>query len=223
LLVNDGPLGERVERFMDAEAFSPGRLKNAVLRAQIVAYKALVRPGTALALMLLYRAIGRLGLAVGSSSGDELAGKMPARYVETMAPCQVRQGLRELAQVQASIEHRVRLTAFYHKELPKIGFAPLAIAGVDQQPLLRYPVRVANKDEVLSRAVRARVEIGSWFEVPLHPAGTRMEALGYRQGMCPHAEAASREVVNLPTHRKVSVSVAERTLEFLKKQARPAL
>jgi len=48
-----------------------------------------------------------------------------------------------------------------------------------------------------------------------------MEAFGYRQGMCPEAEAASREVVNLPTHQKVSMAIAERTLDFLRKQARP--
>ena len=111
-------------------------------------------------------------------------------------------------------------TAFYQAELPRLGFAPLPAHGCRRFAAVAVSVRVANKEEVLVLAGRARVEIGSWFESPLHPAGTRMEAFGYREGMCPEAEAASREVVNLPTHRKVSPAVAERTLEFLRKQAR---
>jgi dTDP-4-amino-4,6-dideoxygalactose transaminase len=221
LLVNDDALAGRVGQIIDKEAFRPGPLKNAVLSAQILAHKILVRPGTAIAVMLLYRALNRLGLVVGSSSQQELQGEMPERYLATMAPCQIRQGLREMARIQENIEHRVRLTAFYQAELPRIGFAALPASVVDGLPLLRYPVRVANKEAVLASAVRSRVEIGSWFEIPLHPAGTRMEAFGYRDGMCPEAEAASREVINLPTHRKVSPAVAERTLEFLRKQARP--
>ena len=52
-------------------------------------------------------------------------------------------------------------------------------------PLLRYPVRVANKRELLALAAEARVEIGSWFEIPLHPEGTHMADFGYQVGMCP--------------------------------------
>ena len=221
LLVNDSALAERVAQIIDTEALVPGTLKNFVLFAQILAHKLLVRPSTAIAVMWLYRALNRLGLAVGSSSQEELSGKMPKRYLATMAACQVRQGLREMAEIEANIRHRVRLTAFYQAELPRFGFAPLPASVVEGLPLLRYPVRVDNKEQVLSNAGRSRVEIGSWFEVPLHPKGTRMEAFGYRQGMCPEAEAASREVVNLPTHQKVSMAIAERTLDFLRKQARP--
>jgi perosamine synthetase len=221
LLVNDDALADRVAEIVETEAFVPGAIKNLVLSAQIIAHKLLVHPSTAIAVMLLYRALNRLGLAVGSSSQEELAGTMPRRYLAGMAPCQVRQGLREMAKIEANIQHRIRLTAFYQAELPRIGFAPLPGAVVEGLPLLRYPVRVANKEQVLSLAGTSRVEIGSWFEIPLHPKGTRMEAFGYRQGMCPEAEAAAREVVNLPTHRKTSMAVAERTLEFLRKQARP--
>ncbi len=220
LLVNDASLADRVGQIIEQDAFAPGPLTNAILSAQILAHKLLVRPATAIAVMLLYRGLNRLGLAIGSSSRQELQGEMPERYLTKMAPCQVRQGLREMATIEDNIQHRIRLTAFYQAELPRLGFAPLPSAVSDGLPLLRYPVRVANKEEVLLLAGRSRVEIGSWFEIPLHPAGTRMESLGYREGMCPEGEAASREVVNLPTHRKVSMAVAERTLEFLRKRAR---
>jgi perosamine synthetase len=221
LLVNDPALADRVAEIIEAEAFTPGWMQNQLLHAQILAHKLLVRPTTALKIMALYRALNGLGLAIGSSSQGELKGQMPPRYLTTMAPCQVHQGLRELSRIEENIQHRMRLTAFYHAELPRNGFASLSLPAVDELPLLRYPVRVANKEDVLLKAGGAGVEIGSWFEVPLHPAGTCMEAFGYRDGMCPEAEAASREVINLPTHRGVSMAAAERTIEFLRKEARP--
>lgn len=220
LLVNDTALAACVEQIIRKDAFVPGRLKNLSLFAQIVAFQLLVRPTTAMKFMSLYRVLNRLGLAIGSSSNQELEGEMPPRYLTTMAPCQVRQGLLEMARIDENIEHRRRLTAFYQAELPRIGFESVSVADVVGLPLLRYPVRVANKQEVLAQAPKAGMEIGSWFEIPLHPAGTRMEAFGYRDGMCPEAEAASREVINLPTHLRVSMATAERTLDFLRKQAR---
>ena len=89
-------------------------------------------------------------------------------------------------------------------------------------PLVRFPLRVANKAEALARSARFGVEIGSWFECPLHPMETDMERFGYRSGMCPQAERASREVINLPTHRRVGEGDLRRTLEFVRKVCRPA-
>jgi dTDP-4-amino-4,6-dideoxygalactose transaminase len=221
LLVHDAEVADRVAHIIATEGHDPGWLKNAVLHAQIVAYRAMVRPGTAMLLTSLYRLCNKCGLAIGSSSHGEMKGEMPARYLTTMAPCQVSRGLREMSRIDDHIRHRTRMVAFYQAELPRIGLTPLPSDVAQGLPLLRYPVRVANKQELLDLAARARVEIGSWFEVPLHPAGTQMEWFGYRQGMCPEAEAASREVINLPTHPKVDANAAERTLAFLQKFARP--
>ena len=222
LVVNDPALADRVEEIIRREAVVPGRLKNLMLALQILAYRCFVRPATTARLMQLYRSLSRRGLVIGSYSEVEMQGEMPRDYLAMMAGCQMRQGLREMARVEDNISHRRRLTAYYHGALAELGFSPLAVPGAEELPLLRYPVRVANKAEVLELAARAKMEIGSWFEVPLHPAATRMEDLGYRPGMCPHADRASREVVNLPTHLKVDDSTAERTLEFLRKHAHPA-
>ncbi len=125
-----------------------------------------------------------------------------------------------MAHLEENIRHRTQLTAFYHRELPRLGFAVSRAIEPGAMPLLRYPLRVGNKREVLSRAGRAGVEIGSWFESPLHPAETRLENFGYTPGACPEAEAASAAVINLPTHLKVGQSAADRTLDFLRKHAR---
>ena len=222
LLINDDELDDRAADILAAEGQKPGTLKNLFLGTQIVAHQYLVRPETTAALMGLYRLLGKLGLAVGSSSNKELRGDMPAGYLTTMAPCQIRKGLREMERIEANIAQRIELTRLYQRELPNVGFRALSPKIPEGLPLLRYPVRVANKQEVLAKAKKHRLEIGSWFEVPLHPEGTRMEDFGYRAGMCPEADRASREVVNLPTHLKVQQTVAYKTLDFLKEHAVPA-
>lgn len=222
LLVNNENLSDLVANIIDKEGHQPGTLKNLLLAAQIIAYQSLVRPETTAMLMGLYRVLGKLGLVAASSSNKELQGAMPPEYLTAMAPCQIRKGLREMARIESNIAHRIELTSYYQRELPLIGFSALSAKVPDGLPLLRYPVRVANKQEVLAKAKKHRMEIGSWFEVPLHPEGTRMEDFGYREGMCPEADRASREVVNLPTHLKVTESTAERTMDFLKKVATPA-
>jgi len=221
LLVNDPALAEKVEQILAQEARRPGLLRNLMLRAQIFAFEFLVRPRTAARITRLYRALNRCGLVIGSSSNRELEGRMPYGYLSLMAPCQRRKGSRELARIEDNIRHRKMLTQYYSEKLPEIGLAPLRRPDTEPLPLLRYPVRVSNKNELIELSVKRRVEIGSWFEVPLHPAGTRMEDFGYRPGMCPEAEAACRQVINLPTHLKADEATAEKTLAFLRQHAKP--
>ena len=87
--------------------------------------------------------------------------------------------------------------------------------------LVRYPVRVAEKAKALAEAAGHFIELGSWFECPLHPIETPLEAYGYASGSCPVAEQAAREVVNLPTHMRVSEKTARRTVEYLARFAPP--
>ena len=81
--------------------------------------------------------------------------------------------------------------------------------------MVRYPVRIAEKQQALMEAARAGIELGSWFECPLHPIETPLEAYDYKIGMCPEAERACNEVVNLPLHLRVNEKTARRTVEFI--------
>jgi len=221
LLVNDGKLRHAVEGVYGDARF-PGRAESLRLRAQILAFNALVTPRTAGLAALLYRGLSRANIAEGSSSNAEFRGLMPPGYLKRMAAPQEREGERCLADIGARIAHRKRLAAFYSERLPGPGFKALPSRPGHDDVLLRYPVRVANKREVLGKALRKGVEIGSWFEVPLHPSGIDMAYFGYREGLCPESEKACRETVNLPLHKGVSEKEASRVLDFLSLVARPA-
>ena len=110
------------------------------------------------------------------------------------------------------------MARLYETLLSEIGVQPVQYdAGVYDPVLVRYPVRVKDKDRALHDAASAGVELGSWFECPLHPIETPLAAYDYTPGMCPEAERASGEVVNLPLHPRAGEATARRTVNFIQK------
>ena len=158
-------------------------------------------------LMLVYRALNSLGLVKGSSSPGEFRGVMPHDYFTAMAPCQVRRGLKEMAQIDENIGHRREMTAFYHRELSKIGSRRSGCRASRGCRCCGIPSAWRTRPNFGPRR-RKGIEIGSWFECPLHPEGTRHEDFGYETG-CARIGTAAREVVNLPTHLNVKQRTAE--------------
>ncbi|MFH0921322.1 MAG: DegT/DnrJ/EryC1/StrS family aminotransferase [Fibrobacterota bacterium] len=216
LLVNDANLLPEVERLYQT-AILPSMAAELRLWLQIKAYNTLVRPQTNALMTCLYRLMSRLGLAAGSSAKEEFEGEMPQHYFQRMAKVQMKEGERNYNNIERLIEHRKAIAAIYSRDLPGLGFRTLKADPECDNVILRYPIRVANKSELLKKAAFKGFELGSWFEIPLHPAGIDMARFGYTKGKCPESEKACQEVVNLPMHGKVTLQITERTLEFLKR------
>ena len=108
------------------------------------------------------------------------------------------------------------MTRAYDELLQEHGWPPPQLSARLNPALSRYPVRVADKKRLLGTAWRHLLELGSWFESPIHHAAeTSMEAYGYQAGMCPEAERASREVINLPVHPRTNEATARRTVAMI--------
>jgi len=116
--------------------------------------------------------------------------------------------------------HRRRLRAVYEDELHLAGIPALQNPEYSDPILVRYPVRVLNKDEVLGEAQRHRVEIGDWLNYPVHPKEANCAAFGYRPGTCPEGERAGREIVNLPMHDRIDEDEARKAVRFLRRVAK---
>lgn len=81
--------------------------------------------------------------------------------------------------------------------------------------MVRYPIKITEKKKALALAASAGIELGDWFECPLHAIDAPLETYGYTLGMCPVAEKVSDQVVNLPTHPRASERTARKTVEFI--------
>jgi dTDP-4-amino-4,6-dideoxygalactose transaminase len=128
--------------------------------------------------------------------------------------------LRRLLAEASPEAHRRLLKEVYDSALAAAGLPVLKVPRYADPILLRYPVRVRNKDRVLAEARRRWIELGDWYKHPVdRPEGSVAADFGYRTGMCPEGERASREVVTLPMHTRVTEAIARKSVNFLKELA----
>ena len=78
---------------------------------------------------------------------------------------------------------------------------------------LRYPVLVKDREEVVKRYKRHGV-LGTWFNMVLSEAVSPSYGK-YISGSCPNAEFASKHLVNLHTHPKVTTQDAENAFSII--------
>ncbi len=214
-VVNDVELADKIAALYEREVCKPGGIEVNMLRVQWFMYRTLVYPRTTALAQNLFRFLTRVGLVVGSSSPAELAPEMPPNFFKGASGFQARVGLRQLDRLPENMEHRRKMTALYDKLLRNRGWPMPVIPETLDPVMVRYPVRVADKKEALATASQHFLELGSWFECPLHPIETPLEAYGYHTGMCPNADQACAEVVNLPLHTRVSVATARKNVDLV--------
>lgn len=191
------------------------------LLVQYLLYASFFRPQLFWLSQALIRVLSRLGLFVGSSSSAELNGDLPHDHEWVMPAYQHRIGQKQIGAVQSSIARRKALTKLYESRLAAAGWqiAP----NQSEITLVRYPVKVANKEELLGSASNRGIELGSWFETPLHPVPLdRHAAFQFEVGRYPQAELAARQTINFPLHARVSDGYARKVVEYVIQYGRPA-
>jgi perosamine synthetase len=213
-------LAEAIAEVHRRECLAPSPRETVLLQAQVLARSLLSAQRFYWTAASLYRLLARAGICIGSSAEEELMGKQPMGYAKRMSEFQRKRLARQLGDAEVVIGHRQRLQTVYESALAELGLPQLTIPEHADPILLRYPVRVSNKDAVLKEAQHHGVELGDWFDHPLHPRGSADRAFGYESGMCPVAEQAAQEVVNLPLHIRITERVAMETVRFLDQQSR---
>lgn len=216
VVMNDKALFERVRAIRDEEARRLSPMTAAQLAIQGIVYETLVYPRTMTAAQRAYRWLGKKSIVAGSTSKQEYV-DMSGDFLFSMSEVQAAAGMFELSRLQHGIDHRRRLGLWYAEALRADGWdAPAWPSDSDVTPV-RFPLRVSNKHEVLQLASRHMMEVGDWFVRPLHSHLAAQEQFGYTTGMCPIADRAAAEVINLPTHLRVSDRQARRVVEFIRR------
>lgn len=139
---------------------------------------------------LVFAVLSRVGVIRQSIPDAQAQGEEPAQPITRIADTQAVLLARQLRRLPAIAERRRQAADRYaaHLGLPKPGL-----------PLLRYPVQVEERQRAVRGFGDRQVELGQWFQAPLHPATCDFEAAGYRWGSCPKAEEIAAHCANLPT------------------------
>ena len=212
----DETLAARMRELVARELRPPSTKAAMMLTLERAIYRLLIFPRTTAAATALFRWMTRKRIVVGSSDSGEFEPTMREGFFAGMSPGQARAGLRQIGKVAANLAHRRAMRNVYEDLLREAKWEVPPLPDFMDPVLVRYPVRVADKARAVAEAPRHGVELGTWFEIPLHPKETPMERYDYEEGMCPVAERACREVVNLPMHPRADEATARRSVEFLK-------
>jgi len=205
-----------LRRFYEEECLAPSLGQVVLLAAQVLAQKMLLPSWAYWKIITSYRWLYTRGLVVGTSTGDELRGDMPAAYAKRMSGFQLWLLKKGLADATAQA-HRRFLKGIYDAAIESVGLNALKVPDYADPVLLRYPVRVCDKQRVLALARRRRIEVGDWYTDPIdRPESLKGKTFGYQTGMCPEGERAAKEVVNLPMHPGTTQRTAHRALELLR-------
>ncbi len=217
VLANDLQLAKKIESLCNNEFSKPSKKEILMLLAQLIVYRAFVYPRTTVFAQALFRYLTRKGVVVGSSKSKEYAAAaIEPDFFKAMSRIQARSGLKQLKKIEQNIAHRRKMSQFYDELLAERGWPIREYdASIMEPVMVRYPVRITEKNEALAQAAKAGIELGSWFDSPLHQIETSLRVYDYYPGMCPEAEKASREVVNLPLHPRANEKTAKRTVEFI--------
>ena len=200
-VTSDPQLAERLRAFQ-RECPPPGRSLTARRLAKLAVYYALTQPNVHTVARSAYELFGERQPLPVPTSEEELAGERPEHYEERLSAGQAEIALSQLAQLSGNLAHRRRVAAEYADALGPIGFPPPVVADDAEPAWVRYPVRVADRDAAI-RVLRRHMVPGTWF-TSVQEEAVRPTINGYVEGTCPQAERAARELVNLPTHPRVS-------------------
>jgi perosamine synthetase len=184
----------------------PGNGEEFILTLQRLVRPLADQPVLHYLLVGLYRFLTqKLGVS-GSSGGKELSGiDMPGNYLKLMGRGQKRVLEKGLGDLRARIKSRQENSEWYDQFFLSRRLSSPYRPVYAEHSMLRYTIRVPNKEELLNKANRLHIPLGDWFVSPLHPVKGDLTQWLYTAGQCPEAEKASLETINLSTDRPLSL------------------
>jgi len=216
-VINNADLYHKMKKIYD-EFEEPSLKDNLSIKMQHIIFSLFLNPKYFWFVRSAYRTLSNLGIIGGTFSKEELNADIFSAYKKKMPRLQKKTLIRELHSVNDNVKHRKWVVSLYEKSLEKLGLPPWN-AGSDCQPVyLRYPILTKEKTRILQEARKKSIEIGDWFNSPIHPLQeNEWKYVCYEKRSCPVAEKMSKQLITLPTYNKVKKENIGRSIHFLKR------
>lgn len=212
LIINDEKLMEAVQAdYSHYRVPSIGRRMKIELQYQ--AFSLLYRPSLYWPVRTLFHWLGNMGLA---ESNYNPVGKIADDFKLRMSPAVKRRMVNKIKRLDTHTQHSRWVSNQYRERIVSDFVSHLNLQADNDTVYARYPLLAKNKQELLTEARRARVELAEWYATPVHPLnGSDLHLVNYKTGSCPNAEKRCLEVVTLPVHGGVRQKDIDRAVEFL--------
>ncbi len=194
----------------------PGFLYSLQLDLLLYSHRLLFGPRLYWTAVSAYRWISGKGLVPGSSSNAELTdATQPEGYERRFGRHRTRTLVRTLDRILPSARTRVENAGRIIDGLRDLDVTIPDPTPHTQPVPLRVPLMARDKAGILAAARKERIELGDWFDHPLHPMSASCGCFGYRESMCRNAEKSADRIVNIPTHDRLGPGEIRRILGFL--------
>jgi dTDP-4-amino-4,6-dideoxygalactose transaminase len=201
-VTDDGELADRLREFQQ-ECSPPSAWLTTRYLAKLVSYHVLTEPHLLKCISPLYEALGRPYPVQRAVAVEESQGVRPPHYARRFSNAQARLGLAQLGRIDRELAHRESIAASYRARLQALGFDMPRSPAQARPAYVRFPVYVDDPQAAV-KAAASHASLGRWFTTVLLDAIDPASA-GYVPGSCPAAELLTQRLVNLPTHRRVSL------------------
>ena len=161
-----------------------------------------------------YRFLSRNNLVLGSSSGEEISStEMPKNYFMNLSKTQIKKGIKNINTLSKTSVARKTNAQMYTAYLAEKNKNHVSVNLFENHSFLKYPLLVNNREEVFRLAEKHKIQLGDWFNSPLHPVQKDFEKWQMNVANYPHAVFTGKHVINLPTDIKKTDAI----LHFLQK------
>jgi len=121
-------------------------------------------------------------------------------YVRLASETKAKAGLEKLENWSKLKQIRLDNTAMIEDVLRKAGLSLCPRQPGANIVLMRYPLRVYKKWEIVHQAGMRGLDIAGWYISPVHPLNDNdLAIVDYHRGACPHSESTIERLVHLPT------------------------
>jgi perosamine synthetase len=136
--------------------------------------------------------------------------KFESGYIKSPDTLTIREGLIQLKSYPEVVEHR-RKNVIYLENLLKEKSLPIWDRNKSADiTMLRYPVFVDNKVELLNIALRRGWDVGGWYNSPVHPLQDEdMSKVNYLQGSAVNSERLIKRLIHFPTNNITAEQLKE--------------
>lgn len=126
-----------------------------------------------------------------------------------------------LEKLESDIKHRRNIANIYAKNIKEKILSEKVVSRISNSTNLRFPIFVKNRESLTNLLKENCIYVSDiWYDAPIAPK--KFLRLTNYKNQCPNAEIISEQIVNLPTHKNVSIQQAEiicqKINEWLKSQ-----
>lgn len=214
---NDKEIAGKIREIQNESKFLNEKVVKRIVR-RIILYNFLFNPFISFIGKYIIALLHDSGFLIQSTTGEEMKGKRPKNYPVKLANIQAKIGLGQLKKLNKNLDHRRKIAMFYKSSLKRLNYeVPESNNHLYKPSYIRYWFLVNDIGKLKKLFNNNGIELGEWFNSPIHPKGSSLKNIFFLENSCPAAKYIASHNVNLPTHEKISIRMAARVIKILKK------